>query len=294
MHGFIIPRTSCRSTAGLVALMLLGGAGAVAGHDTLDVSTSARAMQPGEVVRIDVACSCGPTAPRVTFLDSDVPLAPHGPSRWQGFAGIDLDVAPGEYVLTVTPADGSGRVHTSRLALASRQFPTRQLRVAPVYVDPPPDTVERILAEAARLDALFAAVTPRGWEGAVAAPVGGRASANFGARSVFNGEARSPHAGIDYGSPAGTPVIAPAGGRIAIADDLYFTGRTVVIDHGLGMYSVLAHLSVITVEAGQVVERGAPVGRVGATGRATGPHLHWGVRLRGARVDPLSVIAASQ
>lgn len=295
MHGFVPSRTSCRrSTAVLAALVLLAGAWPVTGHDSLDVSTFARTIQPGEVIRIDVACRCGPTAPRLTFLDSDVPLAPHGPSRWQGFAGIDLDVAPGEYVLTVTPADGSGRVHTSQLRISPRQFPTRQLRVAPVYVDPPPDTIERILTEAARLDTLFASVTPRGWEGAVAAPVGGRASATFGARSVFNGEARNPHAGIDYGSPTGTPVVAPAGGRIAIAEDLYFTGRTVVIDHGLGMYSVLAHLSAITVEAGSLVERGARVGRVGATGRATGPHLHWGVRLRGARVDPLSVIAASQ
>jgi murein DD-endopeptidase MepM/ murein hydrolase activator NlpD len=262
--------------------------------DGLEVTTFARAMQPGEVVRIDVTCTCGFEAPRATVFDKDIPLSPSGPSRWQGFAGIDLDVAPGDYPLTVAAGDGSLRTHTGRLRVAARQFPTRQLRVAPVYVDPPPETIDRILAEAARLDALFATVTPRGFEGPIAAPVRGQPSPNFGARSVFNGEARNPHAGIDYGSPTGTPVVAPGGGRVVIAEDLYFTGQTVVVDHGLGMYSVLAHLSAITVTEGSLVERGALVGRVGATGRATGPHLHWGVRLLGARVDPLSVIAAAR
>ena len=116
----------------------------------------------------------------------------------------------------------------------------------------------------------------------------------FGVRSVYNGEPRAPHSGADFASPSGTPVLAPGGGRVVLAEPLYFTGQTVVIDHGLGLVSLLAHLSRIDVRVGADVVAGARVGLVGATGRATGPHLHWTVRLQGARVDPMSVIAALQ
>jgi murein DD-endopeptidase MepM/ murein hydrolase activator NlpD len=262
--------------------------------DELVVKTTARAIQPGEVIRIDVLCECGGVAPTATLFDTSLVLAAvAGTTRWQGFAGVDLDVAPGEYLLTVTPADESGRIHTTSLRVTAKLFQTRQLRVAPVYVDPPADTIDRILSEAAHLEALFAAVSTRAWSGAFLPPLPGRSSNNFGARSVFNGEHRNPHAGLDYSSPTGTPVMAPAAGRVVLARDLYFTGQTVIIDHGLGLFSVLAHLSAITVAQDTVIDRGAIAGRVGATGRATGPHLHWGVRLRGARVDPLSLIAAT-
>jgi murein DD-endopeptidase MepM/ murein hydrolase activator NlpD len=113
----------------------------------------------------------------------------------------------------------------------------------------------------------------------------------FGVRSIYNGEPRAPHNGADFASPLGTPVSAPGGGRVVLAESLYFTGRTVVIDHGLGLVSLLAHLSRIDVREGTDVVTGAQIGLVGATGRVTGPHLHWTVRLQGARVDPLSLIA---
>jgi len=116
-------------------------------------------------------------------------------------------------------------------------------------------------------------------------------SGGFGTRSVFNGQPRSPHSGVDFGSKAGTPVVAPAGGVVTLAEPLFFTGSTVVIDHGLGLYSLLAHLSTFAVKEGERVRRGQVVGFAGATGRVTGPHLHWSVRLNGARVDPLSLIA---
>jgi len=112
-----------------------------------------------------------------------------------------------------------------------------------------------------------------------------------GVRRVFNGQPRQPHAGADLLSPAGTPILAPSDGRVVLARDLYFTGNTVVIDHGLGLFSLFAHLSTIGVHAGDTVPGGATIGLVGATGRVTGPHLHWAMRLNGARVDPLSVLA---
>ncbi len=119
-------------------------------------------------------------------------------------------------------------------------------------------------------------------------------NSNFGLRSVFNGQPRSPHAGVDFAAPTGTSVRAPGAVRVVIADDLFFTGNTVVIDHGFGLFSFLAHLSAIDVARDEVVARGAPVGMVGATGRVTGPHLHWSVRLNGARVDPLSLVAVTE
>jgi murein DD-endopeptidase MepM/ murein hydrolase activator NlpD len=140
---------------------------------------------------------------------------------------------------------------------------------------------------------LFTTISSNTWEAPFVAPAEGRVSSNFGVRSIFNGQPRSPHGGIDYSGAVGAPVAAPAGGLVALAEDLFFTGNTVVIDHGLGLYSLLAHLSEFAVRAGDRVERDQIVGRVGATGRVTAPHLHWTVRLNGARVDPLSLLAVA-
>ena len=122
-------------------------------------------------------------------------------------------------------------------------------------------------------------------------PVPGVANSAFGTRSVFNGKPRNAHGGADFLSPAGTPVQSPNAGRIAIARALYFSGNTVVIDHGLGLFSMLAHLSTIDVHEGDMVTAGEVIGQVGATGRVTGPHLHWAVRANDARIDPLSLMA---
>ena len=129
------------------------------------------------------------------------------------------------------------------------------------------------------------------WTDLFARPVSEANNSAFGSRSVFNGEARSPHSGADFLSPAGTPVHAPNRGRVVLAKELYFSGNTVILDHGLGLFSLIAHLSVIDVAAGDTVTAGQVVGKVGATVRVTGPHLHWAVRLGGARVDPLSLLA---
>src|SRR6185436_17797375 len=158
--------------------------------------------------------------------------------------------------------------------------------------NPPPEAVARIQQEAQELEQLWrSSASSRLWDGAFVRPVPDPANSAFGARSVFNGQPRSPHGGADFLSPAGTPVKAPNAGRVALARDLYFTGNTVVIDHGLGLFSLFAHLSEVDVEAGAAVATGDVVGRVGATGRVSGPHLHWTVRAGGARVDPLSLLA---
>jgi murein DD-endopeptidase MepM/ murein hydrolase activator NlpD len=152
--------------------------------------------------------------------------------------------------------------------------------------------LERINRENALLQHAYAGSEPaRLWKGPFLRPVPQPANSAFGTRSVFNGEPRSPHAGTDFLSPAGTRIKAPNAGRVMIARELFFSGNTVVIDHGLGLFSLLAHLSRIDVHEGDLVERGALVGLVGATGRVTGPHLHWAVRAGDARVSALSLLA---
>src|SRR4029077_6735981 len=152
--------------------------------------------------------------------------------------------------------------------------------------------IARIMREAAELAQLWMLSDPRRlWNDGFLRPVPGRANGAFGSRSIFNGVARQPHGGADFLSPAGTPVHAPNSGRVVLARDLSFAGHTVAIDHGLGVFSLLAHLSVVDVHEGEFVTRGETIGQVGATGRVTGPHLHWAIRMNGARVDPLAVLA---
>jgi murein DD-endopeptidase MepM/ murein hydrolase activator NlpD len=173
-----------------------------------------------------------------------------------------------------------------------RRFPTRVLKVDPALVNPPPEMDARIAREAAEVARLWGQSSPdRLWNGPFVPPVPNVVASQFGARSIYNGQARSPHSGADFPSPIGAPVAAPNGGRVVLAKDLYFTGNTVILDHGLGLFSLLAHLSVINVHEGDRVTTGQEVGKVGATGRVTGPHLHWAVRAGGARVDPISVLA---
>ena len=156
---------------------------------------------------------------------------------------------------------------------------------------PPPEAAERIERESKELNQVWASPAPEKlWQGAFTRPVPQPANSAFGSRSVFNGEPRSQHAGADFRSPAGTPIKAPNAGRVVIAGSRYFSGDTVVIDHGQGLFSLFAHLSETSVKQGDSVKKGEVIGQVGQTGRVTGPHLHWAVRLNGARIDPLSLL----
>jgi murein DD-endopeptidase MepM/ murein hydrolase activator NlpD len=143
------------------------------------------------------------------------------------------------------------------------------------------------------LNEVYARQSPRQWTGTFILPVAAKPNSNFGTRSYYNGQPRSPHAGVDFSAGTGTPIRAANRGIVALAAPLYFTGNTIVMDHGNGLFSIFAHLSAFNVAQGDVVEQKTVVGLVGATGRVTGPHLHWSVRLNGARVDPLSLVAAT-
>jgi murein DD-endopeptidase MepM/ murein hydrolase activator NlpD len=149
-------------------------------------------------------------------------------------------------------------------------------------------TLKRVEEESQRLRTLYATITPeRLWRGRFIKPAAvPDAGEGFGARRIINGQPRAPHAGVDYVADPGTPVVAANAGRVVLVADYFFPGRLVVIDHGLGLYTLYFHLDRAEAAEGEAVERGQIIGRVGATGRATGPHLHFGAHLRQARVDP--------
>ena len=254
----------------------------------LEITSRARAVQPGELVVVSIAAGDGPITIKVHAFGHDVEAYRADDGGWRALVGIDLDVKPGTYPVTVQ----AGSAHASLdLAVRPRTFRTRTLTVDPAFVTPPESERERIAIEARLLDDVWrSSASERLWNGPFVRPVPQPANSAFGTRSVFNGQPRNAHGGADFLSPAGTPIVAPNAGRIVVARPLYFSGNTVVIDHGLGLFSMLAHLSAFDVHEGDRVAAGDGVGRVGATGRVTGPHLHWAVRASGARVDPLSIL----
>ena len=211
--------------------------------------------------------------------------------------GVDLERPAGQYQLTLTAQLESGeRVTCSALvSVKARRFAIERLRVGRRFVELGPKDLERAEREDHRLRELFARVTPnRLWQGRFRLPVDGtKAEGNFGRRRILNGQRRSPHSGEDFPAPAGALVHGAQRGRVVLAESLFFSGNTVVLDHGLGLYTLYGHLELIAVGVGDLVEAGTPLGRAGATGRVTSPHLHWAVRLNEARVDPLQLVAVS-
>jgi murein DD-endopeptidase MepM/ murein hydrolase activator NlpD len=257
----------------------------------IEISARSRSLQPGEVVLLSIVLPAGVDAVRVRAFDREVTAYPDGDRTWRALVGVDLDVKAGTYPVTVDAGARAGRASYD-LAIVPRVFRTRRLTVNEAFVTPPASEQARIEREAALLaDVWKAPAGERLWSAAFVRPVPQEANSAFGTRSIFNGKPRNAHGGADFLSSSGTPIHAPNAGRIAVARNLYFSGNTVIIDHGLGLFSMLAHMSGIDVHEGDRVTAGQVLGRVGATGRVTGPHLHWAVRASGARVDPLSLLA---
>ncbi|HSG01791.1 MAG TPA: M23 family metallopeptidase [Vicinamibacterales bacterium] len=256
------------------------------------VTVDARALAPGELIVLTVTTASEAGAVHVRAFDRDWPTFAVDPLTWRTFVGIDLDVEPGEYAASVRIDSSSGTERLKRpLAVESKTFRTRNLTVDNAFVNPPASVQARIEREAAELNRVYASGSPMPlWTAPLIRPVPHQANSAFGTRSVFNGERRSPHGGADFLSPAGTPIKAPSAGVVLLAGDLYYTGGTVVLDHGAGLISVFAHMSSVDSKTGDRVEAGTVLGKVGATGRVTGAHLHWTLRANGVRVDPLSLL----
>jgi murein DD-endopeptidase MepM/ murein hydrolase activator NlpD len=209
--------------------------------------------------------------------------------------GIDLERPPGTYELKLAGQLAGGQVLncSATVSVKAGHFAIERLRVAQQFVEPSPKDLERAKQETQRLREIYAGVTPeRLWQGQFRLPLDGVQTArNFGRRRVLNGQPGSPHSGVDIPAVTGTPAHATQRGRVVLAEPLYFSGNTVVLDHGLGLYTLYGHLDSIAVAVGDQVEAGTLLGNVGATGRVTGPHLHWGLVVNEARVNPLQLVA---
>ncbi|HYL47092.1 MAG TPA: M23 family metallopeptidase [Candidatus Limnocylindrales bacterium] len=211
-----------------------------------------------------------------------------------GLLGIDLERAPGKYNFTIETAlvNGNTAKCTVEVTVKAGNFAVEKLTVAKEYAEPGPEDVARADKEQQRLREIFATVTPEKlWQGRFRLPlVGTHPAKNFGRRRVLNGNPGSPHTGMDFPAAAGTPIHAAQAGRVVLAEDLFFSGNTVVVDHGLGIYTFYGHMEKIDVAVGDAVKAGTVLGLVGATGRVTGPHLHWALKVDTARVNPLQIV----
>ncbi len=230
----------------------------------------------------------GRTEPGATvrFKGAPVAVTPDGVFLI-GFGRDDV----GPFALEVRHPDGS--VTRKSLSPKKRRYKIQRIDgLPPKMVTPDAKTLARIEREAASIAAVRARNTPEPlFMTGFARPVDGPISGVFGSQRVLNGQPRSPHSGLDIAAPAGAPIRAPADGIVALAEkNLYYTGGTVMLDHGYGLTTIYAHMSAVAVRVGQRVRKGDVIGRVGATGRVTGPHLHWGVNLFKTRLDPALLI----
>lgn len=211
--------------------------------------------------------------------------------------GIDLETKPGAHTWRVGVVEPGREPRSAQgsVRIVRRDFHVERLTLPNTMVDLDPETERRAVAEGKQLTALYRTITPeRFWRGKFTTPVGAAgAGTGFGARRIINGQPRSPHSGSDFSAPKGTPVVAVNAGKVALVAEFFFPGRLVILDHGLGLYTAYFHLDTIAVVEGERVERGQTLGTVGATGRATGPHLHFGAQVAGARVDPTTLLGLS-
>ena len=213
---------------------------------------------------------------------------------YRALLGVDLELTEGKYEFALTADTPSGEkigCHAT-VAVKAGHFSTESLHVEKQFVEPSPEQLQRAQEEQKKLREIFSRVTPeRLWQGKFRVPLDGVSTGkNFGKRRILNGEPGSPHGGVDLPATTGTPVYAAQRGHVVLAEELYFSGNTVLVDHGLGIYTFYGHLSEISVKAGDEVEPGALLGKAGATGRVTGPHLHWGLTVNRARVNPLQIV----
>jgi murein DD-endopeptidase MepM/ murein hydrolase activator NlpD len=219
----------------------------------------------------------------------------HAGGGWTTILGVDLDAKPGQHPATAVLTHNDGRVERREISVRvlAKKYPTTPLNVDDRFVELNKADLARSQRETKEIGAIYRRITTDPVpDEPFTVPIPGESGKNFGERRIFNGQPRAPHSGADLHATVGTPVHATNRGRVVLAKTLFFTGNTVILDHGLGIYSLYAHLSKIDVTQGELVKNGQVVGLAGATGRVTAPHLHWGMRVQGARVDPFSLVRA--
>jgi murein DD-endopeptidase MepM/ murein hydrolase activator NlpD len=244
---------------------------------------------PGGVAVIDLGTA--DVAPRAS-IDGKPVLVVQAGSSWYAVVGHALSVPAGARTLSIERGERGRATEQRTIDVAPMAYAEQRLNVAPKHVDLSRDDLARHERERAHQNtviATFSAQAPATLR--MKAPVPGPRSSSFGLKRVFNGQARQPHSGMDIAAPTGTPVVAPIDGVVIDSGDYFFNGRTVWIDHGQGLLSMMCHLDRIDVKVGDHVSAGQPLAAVGATGRVTGPHLHWSISLNRAMVDPALFVA---
>jgi len=273
--------------------------GSVVASVAVSIDVRARGVTPGEPLRVVVRA--GEPLERLggEFLGRAVFMTridqPGGEESWVGWTMIALDEEPATHAFEVsgTTRGGDSVVGTRAIRVEAKQFPEERLEVASKYVKPPKEVEERLAAEREKLAAIYRARRPAFSDEPFVRPVGGEPTSIFGLRRIYNGEPRSPHPGLDLRAPTGTPVLASGDGEVVLAQDLYYSGNTVILDHGGGLFTIYAHLSKIEVKEGRESRAGETLGLSGATGRVTGPHLHWGAKIGNRPFDPTALLDAS-
>ncbi len=278
--------------------LLLAAGGNVHAENLLRVALNPEVIRQGDVGWIRV---WGPPSLASAYGEFQGMKWPMGFSaqdqNFQGLLGIDLDIRPGIYEIKVIAKGRDDRVYWAplRVSVEKTDFMTQTLSLPPSMVDLDAKTLERVKEETKRLESLFRGFRDeRIWQGPFIRPVAGEVTSAFGIRRIINRQPKSPHGGVDLRGDEGTPVLAANGGVVVLVDDFFFSGKSVVLDHGWGLFSMYGHLSAALVREGNRVPPGALIGRVGSTGRSTAPHLHWGIRLNGARVDPLALLRLTE
>ncbi|HYR44900.1 MAG TPA: peptidoglycan DD-metalloendopeptidase family protein [Terriglobia bacterium] len=246
----------------------------------------------GSALQLTFANEPGVKSVEITWGDKKIPASLVG-DQWTTILGVDLDAKPGKHAAGVlfTMQDGRVDQREAVIDVEHKKYPTTELKVDEKYVELSKPDLARANRETKETEAIYATITNEMlWDQPFSVPIPGESGTNFGHRRIFNGQPRAPHAGADLHAQTGTPIQATNRGRVVLAKNLFFTGNTVILDHGLGVYSLYAHLSRIDVKPGDMVSNGQLLGLAGATGRVTGPHLHWGMRVQGARVDPFTLV----
>ena len=242
----------------------------------------------GEVLFLRLELPDEAASTRIQFQGKEVPLFKlSSPGVYGTLVGVDLGSEPSRYSLKI---DGVPDSWNYVIEVVSVNFGVQELTLPDDQVELDRKTLKRVQKEQQEILRSMDPVRQRKlWEGEFIMPVDGTNTGRFGVKRIINGQPRSPHSGEDFAASQGTPVQASNTGEVVLIGDYFFSGKSVILDHGLGVFTMYFHMESITVKTGDFIKKGAVMGTVGATGRASGPHLHWGVRILGKRVNPLSL-----
>lgn len=250
-------------------------------------------LQPGEVARIELYPATAISSASLLWQNQLIPLSPLPNGQLAALIGIPRNIVPGNHQgkLQVTAHSGLRRSQLVNVQIEKKDFPEQHLNLPPRQVSPEPKAMDRHRRERVEQDKVFGRPQLKSlWKTPFQRPVQGKVLSPFGVQRILNGQPRNYHSGLDQRAWLGEPVAAAGGGLVVLVADHFFAGKSVYIDHGMGVITMYFHLSSIKVNEGERVSAGQTIGLAGATGRASGPHLHWGARVHNCKVDPLALL----